>query len=138
MLAEGSYVAIDGFVPDPGQSKRTTFSKAQRKKVMRGHDAVKKQDEAMWATLTGKPVLSAAKKCLLAVTMFGNAFTSAIGQSTTFVDPGPQGNMCDKGMSSSLNKTVEEEDPSLLYIHVPFVDDNESCAGDDNNCHRSS
>ena len=61
-LAEGSYVAIDGFVPDPGQSKRTTFSKAQRKKVMRGHDAVTKQDRAMWATLTGKPILSTAKK----------------------------------------------------------------------------
>ena len=29
MLAEDEYVEIDSFVPDPGQSKRTTFSKAQ-------------------------------------------------------------------------------------------------------------
>ena len=83
----------------------------------------------MWATLTGKPILSTAEKCLLAITMFGNAFYSAIGQSTTFVDPGPQGNMCDKSLISSLNKTVEEQDPSLLYIHVPFVDDNGSSKG---------
>ena len=98
MVAEDEYVEIDSFVPDPGQSKRTTFSKAQRKKVARGHDTVTKQDNAMWATLTGKPILCTAKKCLLAVTMFGNAFYSAVGQSTTFVDPGPQGNMCGKGL----------------------------------------
>ena len=47
MLAEDEYVEIDSFVPDPGQSKTTTFSKAQRKKVARGHDTVTKQDNAM-------------------------------------------------------------------------------------------
>ena len=86
----------------------------------------------MWATLTGKPILSTAKKCLLAVTVFGNAFYSAIGQSTTFVDPGPQGNMCGKGLISDLNRTIEEQDPALLYIHVPFVSDNENSKGYDN------
>ena len=57
------------------------------------------------------------------VGMFGNAFYSAVGQSTTFVDPGPQGNMCGRGLISDLKQTIEDQDPALLYIHVPFVSD---------------
>ena len=65
MLADDEYVEIDCFTPNPGQSKRTTYSKAQRKKVARGHETVTQQDYAMWATLTGKPILSSAKKLSL-------------------------------------------------------------------------
>ena len=132
MLAEDTYVAIDGFVPKPGQCKTTTLSKPQRKKVMRGCNTVGKQDEAMWSTLTGRPKLSATKKCLLAVTMFSNAFTQAIGQVTTFINPGPQGIQCDDSQISGINKTIEEQDPSLIYIHAPFVKDNEDSRGYDN------
>ena len=85
MLAEDEDVEIDRIVPAPGQNEKTTLSKSQHKKVATGHDTITTNDNAMWATLTGKPSLSTAKKCLLAVTMFGNAFDSAIGQSATFV-----------------------------------------------------
>ena len=129
MFDESRYVVIDGSVPKPGQCKVTTLSRAQRKKVIRGSNTVKKQDEAMWAMLTGN-IGSVAKKCLLAVTMFSNVFTQGIGQTTTFVDPGPYGNRCDASMITELNKTfVEEQDPSLLYIHVPFVSDYETTSG---------
>ena len=121
---------IDSFVPKPGQAKTTTFSKAQRKAVKKGFDTVEKQDKAMWHTLTGKPnKLSPLKKCLLAVTLMSNMFVNAIGQSTTFIDTGWHGTKCDDNMITSLNKTVEDQDPSLIYIHVPFQDDESNSTG---------
>ena len=105
------------------------MAKSMRKKVMRGSETVAKQDKATWATLTGKPILSTAKKCLLAITLFAGGFNQAIGQTTNFVDPGELGHKCDAPFICDLNKTVEEQDPSLLYIHVPFVDDYEDSEG---------
>lgn len=128
MHDKDSYVAIDCFVPKPGQCKVTTLSRAQRKKVVRCCDTVKKQDDAMWAMLTGN-VGPTAKKCLLAITSYSKVFHQAIGQSTTFIDPGPNGVLCDASMLTELRKTVEEQDPALLYIHVPFVNDNETTQG---------
>ena len=88
---------------------------------------MEKQDEAMWSTLRRKPTgISPLKKCLLAVTLLSNGFV-AIGQLTTFADPGWQGKDCDDLMIKTLNQTVEDQDPSLIYIHVPFAkDDNNS------------
>ena len=129
MLAADKYATVDGFVPKPGQCKVTTLSKQQRKKVMRGNQTVASQDEAMWSTLTGKPKLSSAKKCLLAITALSNVFANAIGHQTTFVDPGPHGDHCDTAMIRELKRTIEDQDPSLVYIHVPFVNDNEDTDG---------
>ena len=129
MLAENTEVVVDGFVPKPGQDRTTTMPKSMRKKVMRGYETVSKQDKATWATLTGKPILSSIKKCLLAITLFAGGFNQAIGHTTNFVDPGELGNKCDASFISDLNKTIEEQDPSLLYIHVPFVDDYEDSGG---------
>ena len=124
MHAADEYATVEGFVPKPGQGKTTTFSKSRRKAVMKGAEAVEKQDDAIWSTLTGRASrISPMKKCLLAVTMFSNAFTSAIGQVTTFANPGWHGIDCSEAMINSLNKTVEDQDPSLIYIHVPFEDD---------------
>ena len=53
MFDETNYVAIDGFVPKPGQCRVTTMSRSQKKKVNRGFNSVKKQDEAIWAYLNG-------------------------------------------------------------------------------------
>ena len=129
MLAADTYATVDGFVTKPGQCKVTTLSKQQRKKVMRGNQTVASQDEAMWSTLTGKPKLSSAKKCLLAITALSNVFANAIGHQTTFVDPGPHGDHCDTAMIRELKRTIEDQDPSLVYIHVPFVNDNEDTDG---------
>ena len=129
MLAADKYITVDGFVPKPGQGKSTTFNKQQRKKVRQGSEAIARQDDAMWSTLSGKKRLNPLKKCLLAITTFSNAFACAIGQLTTFVDPGWQGIHCDESMIDSLHKTVEDQDPSLIFIHVPFVNDNENSKG---------
>ena len=127
MLAADKYIAVDNFVPKPGQGKTTTFSKSQRKRVKQGSEAVARQDDAMWSTLTGKSnKISSLKKCLLAITTFSNIYANAIGQLTTFADPGWHGSHCDASMIDSLNKTVDYEDPSLIYIHVPFASDNEN------------
>ena len=83
----------------------------------------------MWSTLTGEPELSSAKKCLLAITALSNVFANAIGHQTTFVDPGPHGDHCDTAMIRELKRTIEDQDPSLVYIHVPFVNDNEDTDG---------
>ena len=124
MHATGEYAAVDSFVPKPGQGKTVTFSKSRRKAFMRGSATVEKQDDAIWSTLTGKPSkLAPMKKCLLAVTAFSTLFANAIGQVTTFADPGWQGTDCSSTMIDSLNKTVENHDPSLIFIHVPFKDD---------------
>ena len=63
---------------------------------------------------------------VLAVTVFSNNFVNAIGQRTIFVDPGWHGTHCDASMNSSLHWTIEKADPSLIYIRVPFADDNSS------------
>ena len=83
----------------------------------------------MWSTLSCGPRPGDSKKCLLAVTPFSNAFMSAIGQLTTFVEPGSHGTQCDVSMIDQLYKTVEDQNPSLIYIHVPFVNDNENSKG---------
>jgi hypothetical protein len=119
-LAADKEVVVESFVPKPGQGKATTFSQSQRKKVRKGAETVEKQDNAMWSTLTGKPHrLTPLKKCLLAVTAFSNLFVSAIGHTTTFVDP----TTADSSLIDSLNRTIEKQDPSLIYVHVPFEDD---------------
>ncbi len=120
-------VVIDSFVPKPGQVKTTTFSKQQRMKVMKGAEKLEQQDDAMWSTLTGKSnMMNPLKKCLLAVIVFSHLFTGAIGHTTTFVDPGWKAEKCSKEMIDNLNQTVEEQDPSLIYIHVPFQDAGEN------------
>ena len=129
MLADGMQATVDGFVPKPGRSKTTTFIKAQKKNVMRGVNTVAKQDEAMWSALSGKPSNSFAKKCLLAITVFSNTFVEAVGQISAFADPGPQCDSCDAAYINSLNKTVDEHDPFLIYIQAPFVHDDESSKG---------
>ena len=58
--------------------------------------------------------------------MFSNSFVNAIGQSTTFANPGWHGTDCDTKMITGLNKTVEDQDPSVIYVHVPFQDDAET------------
>ena len=40
--------------------------------------------------------------------------------------------MCSTGMIKDLNHTIEEQDPALVYIHVPFTSDNENSQGYDN------
>ena len=96
-------------------------------KVMKGAEKLEQQDDAMWSTLTGKSNrLNPLKKCLLAVIVFSHLFTGAIGHTTTFVDPGWKAEKCSKEMIDNLNQTVEEQDPSLIYIHVPFQDAGEN------------
>ena len=127
MLAADEYAAVDSFVPKPGQSKTTTFNKSQRKAVKKGADAVEKQDDAVWSTFTGRPSrISPLKKCLLAVTMCSNMFANAIGQVASFADPGWHGTDCDQPVIDSLNQAVETQDPSLIYVHVPFAADDTS------------
>ena len=129
MIADGQYATVVGFVPKPGQAKATTFSKAQRKAVMRAAKVVEDQDEAMWTALKGRA--SPLKKCLLAITTLTNAFENAIGQITTFIDPGPKGTSCNASMLDSLHRTVEDQDPAVIYLHVPFEDDKVSSPGYD-------
>jgi hypothetical protein len=124
LLAPEDEGAVDSFVPKLGQDKITTFNKRQRRIVKTGAKAVTDQDEAMWSALARKPTgISPLKKCLLAVTLLSNGFVNAIGQMTSFADPGSQGKNCDDNMIRSLNQTVEDQDPSLIYIHVPFAKD---------------
>ena len=96
MLADNTEVALNNFTPSPTESKSTTFKKAQKKVVKQGADQVKLQDEAMWSALTGKTRTSMPKKCLLAVTLCHSMFQNAIGQSTTFFDPGVNATKCDE------------------------------------------
>ena len=123
----GVYAAVEGFAPKPGQGKQTTFSKAQRKNVMKSVSALKAQDEAMWGTLTGKRM--SMTKCLLAVTAAASNFVGAVGQITTFADPGQCGGNVSDGMIHALNETVQREDPSVIYIHVPFMEDEDRSEG---------
>ena len=78
-------------------------------------------------TLTGRPSrVSPLKQCLLAVTMCSNMFANAIGQVASFTNPGWHGTDCDQLMIDSLHQAVETQDPSLIYVHVPFAADDTS------------
>ena len=68
------------------------------------------------------------KKCLLAVTVFSYTFVKSIEQVATFADPGWHGKGCGASViDSPPPRTIEkEEDPPLIYIRVPFADDNSS------------
>ena len=95
---------------------------------MQGAEAVERQDEAMWTALKTRRS-NPLTKCLLAVTVLASAFRGAIGQLTTFADPGFEGLHCNDKLLRSLKKTVEEENPSMVYINVPFSRDNMTTTG---------
>jgi hypothetical protein len=63
------------------------------------------------------------KKCLLAITVLSSMFENAVGQLTTFAGPGWHGTECTASMIDKLHKTIEDQDPSMIYLHVPFKDD---------------
>jgi hypothetical protein len=111
---------MDSFVPKPGRGKATTFNKSQKKAVLKGAQTVEHQDNAMWSALKRKPKLG---KILMAIAAISSQVVGAIGQVTTFVDPGWHGTDCTEQMIEGLNKTIETQDPSVLYVHVPFADD---------------
>jgi hypothetical protein len=122
---------MDAFIPKPGagSSKSTTFSKAQRKQVAQGAKKVDDQDKAMWATITHQR-MNPIKKVLLAITFLTSGIQGAIGQVTSFVDTGQGAHKVGKDTISELNYKVEQEDPSLIYLHVPYAEgtDNETNA----------
>ena len=66
------------------------------------------------------------KDGLHAVAVFSSNLVNAIGQITTFVGPGWHGTHCDASMTNSLHQTIGKEGLSLIFIRVPFVDDNSS------------
>ena len=90
-----------------------------------GADLVKKQDKAMWSALTN----SATNKCLLAVTLCAAVFQGAIGHNTTFFNPGAKASNCDDAGIERLNDIVNHDDPSLIYIQMPFEKDGEHSDG---------
>ena len=104
-LTEESGVRLDSFVPNPQEDKSTTFKKKQRRAVKEGVEKVRKQDNAMWAALTGV----ATTKCLLAVTLCAAVFQNAIGHNTTFLDPGPKAVNCNDAGIAKLEKIVEDQ-----------------------------
>ena len=120
-------VVLDSFTPNPNEDKVTTFKKKQKRVVKEGADLVKGQDNAMWSALTN----SATNKCLLAVTLCAAVFQGAIGHNTTFFDPGAKASNCDDAGISRLNEIVEDENPSLIYIQMPFEKDEDHSDGHD-------
>ena len=111
--AKAAYLTTDRFVPHPGQSKVTTFSKPQRKKVQQGAEQVRRQDAAMWSAVTN--YRSFGKRYLLAITLLTSALQGAIGYATTFADPSTS--------TEDLVDIVEREDPALIYVHIPQSND---------------
>ena len=118
-LTDEKIVMLDSFTPDPHEDKVTTFKKKQKRVVKEGADLVKRQDNAMWSALTN----SATNKRLLAVTLCAAVFQGAIGHNTTFLDPGAKASNCDDAGIARLNDIVNDDDPSLIYIQMPFEKD---------------
>ena len=109
------------FVPDPAEAKTVTLNKRQKKTIAEGYDRVRKQETAMWATL--KAVIPSTRKILLMCTVYGSLFTPAIGHMTSFIDPGYDANQCPAGWEKQFEKAVDDIDPTLTYVHVPWHDD---------------
>ena len=85
-------------------------------------------------TPTSRPGSLAPKRnILLVIATVSIHFTNAIGQTTIFADPGLHAANCTSEMIRSLAKTVETQDPTLLYFHVPF-DDDKNCTCDAAEC----
>ena len=124
-LTDEKIVELDNFKPSPNQDKITTFKKKQKRIVRDGADLVKKQDKAMWSALTN----SATNKCLLAVTLCAAVFQGAIGHNTTFFNPGAKASNCDDAGIERLNDIANHDNPSLIYIQMPFEKDEENSDG---------
>ena len=123
-LAEDHEVVFDSFTPKPGDGKTTTLSKSMKKRIQATTEELDRQDDAMWSTLRNKPHrLNPTKKCLLAITAFSSLFQGAIGHTARLINPGFEAKVCTNKFIADLRDEVDEKDPSLIYLHVPFKDD---------------
>ena len=75
----------------------------------------------MWSTL--KATIPSTRQILLMCTVFGSLFTPAIGHMTSFIDPGRNAEKCPIGWEKEFEQTVDNMDPTLTYVHVPYDDD---------------
>ena len=84
---------------------------------------IRNQDTAMWSAITESP--SELRKLLLVIgsPSVESEFTPAIGFSTVFVDPGQNASSRDTEFINQLEKTIETQEPSIIYLHIPFEDD---------------
>ena len=107
--------------PDLARDKKVTLSKRQKETLKVGADSVGKQDAVMWSSLANR--VPSLRKIMLMVSVMASAFVPAAGHVSEFLDPGLNGTHCNKELFKNMQNIIDKNDPTLVYVHVPFGDD---------------
>ena len=82
----------------------------------------------MWSALSGHRPTSCAKLPFVIASCMMDKVAS-IGQIANFTDPGLNATPCTAPMIEKLKNEVELHNPSVIFTHVPWTDDEKTSPG---------